>query len=262
MPEHVRADASVHYEIVGEGPPLLLIAGLASDGASWGPLPAELPGRQLIIVDNRGSGRTRSAGPIRFAELVADIASLVEALGVGPVDVVGHSLGGAIGLWLAAEHPQLVKRLVTLTIGGVSPSKAVMLKDMARLGFVVPPEDWFRLLYQWLFSDGFFADEANVAAAAAASAAYPYRQSPGDFARQVAALETVGPLARERIACPVLAVSAERDLLAPTAAVDALHAGISGLERREVPGVAHSIHWEAPQAVGAMIREFLERADG
>ena len=125
MPEHVHGDASLHYEIVGDGPPLLLIAGLASDGASWGPLLTELPGRQLIVVDNRGAGRTRSAGPIRFADLVADIASLLEALGVGPVDVVGHSLGGAIGLWLAAEHPHLVKRLVTLTSGGVSPSKSV-----------------------------------------------------------------------------------------------------------------------------------------
>lgn len=260
MPEHLRDDASLHYEIVGNGPPLLLIAGLASDGASWGPLLAELPGRQLILVDNRGSGRTRSAGPIRFADLVADIGSLIESLGVGPVDVLGHSLGGAIGLALAVEHPQLVKRLVTLTSGGLSPSKAVLLKDMARIGFIVPAEDWFRLLYQWLFSDGFFVDEASVATAAAASAAYPHRQSPGDFARQVAALATVGPLARERIACPVLAVSAERDLLAPPAAVDALHAGIARLKRREVPGVAHSIHWEAPQAVGAIIREFLEAA--
>jgi pimeloyl-ACP methyl ester carboxylesterase len=257
MPEHLRDDASLHYEIVGGGPPLLLIAGLASDGASWGPLLAELPGRQLILVDNRGSGRTRSAGPIRFADLVADIASLIETLGIGPVDVVGHSLGGAIGLALAAERPELVKRLVTLTSGATSPSKAVLLKDMARIGFIVPAEDWFRLLYQWLFSDAFFADEANVAAAAAASAAYSHRQSPGDFARQVAALETVGPLARERITCPVLSVSAERDMLAPPSAVDALHAGISGLERREVPGVAHSIHWEAPAAVGTMIRVFL-----
>ena len=258
MPEHVHDDATLHYEIIGDGPPLLLIAGLASDGASWGPLLTELPGRQLIVVDNRGAGRTRSAGPIRFADLVADIASLLVALGVGPVDMVGHSLGGAIGLWLAAERPHLVKRLVTLTSGGVSPSKAVLLKDMARLGFIVPAEDWFRLLFQWLFSDAFFADEANVAAAAAASAAYPYRQSPGDFARQVAALETVGPLDRGRVVCPVLAVSAQRDLLAPAAAVDALHAGIGRLERREVPGVAHSIHWEAPEAVGAMIRAFLE----
>jgi pimeloyl-ACP methyl ester carboxylesterase len=261
MPEHLIDETNLHYEIVGEGPPLLLIAGLASDGASWGPLPAELPGRQLIVVDNRGSGQTRSAGPIQFADLVADVAKLLEALAVGPVDVVGHSLGGAIGLSLAAQHPHLVKRLVTLTSGGLTPSKTVLLNDMARLGFIVPTEDWFRLLYQWLFSDAFFADEANVAAAAAASAAYSHRQSPGDFARQVAALTTVGPLARERIACPVLAVSAERDLLAPPAAVDALHAGIAGLTRLEVPGVAHSIHWEAPEAVGALIREFLEAAD-
>lgn len=62
MPEFESSGATVHYEIAGDGPPLLLIAGTASDSASWGPLPPFLPGRRLIMPDNRGTGRTVCEG--------------------------------------------------------------------------------------------------------------------------------------------------------------------------------------------------------
>ena len=64
MPQFEHDRASIHYEIVGDGKPLLLIAGTASDGASWGPLLPLLPGRQLILIDNRASGQTKVEGPI------------------------------------------------------------------------------------------------------------------------------------------------------------------------------------------------------
>ena len=57
MPQFQHGAASIHYEIMGEGAPLLLVAGIASDGASWGPLLPLLKGRQLVLVDNRGCGQ-------------------------------------------------------------------------------------------------------------------------------------------------------------------------------------------------------------
>jgi len=65
MPQFENGAASIHYEIIGEGEPLLLIAGTASDGASWGPLLPLLTGRRLILIDNRGSGQTRVEGRSR-----------------------------------------------------------------------------------------------------------------------------------------------------------------------------------------------------
>ena len=257
MPQFENDRASVHYEILGEGPPVLLIAGTASDGASWGPLLPLLPGRQLILIDNRGSGRTRVEGPIEASEMADDCAALIALLGLGAVDVVGHSLGGSIGLLLAAEHPEVVKRLVTLTSGTISNAGRVLFEDMARLYFTMVPDDWFRLLFQWLFSDPFFAEEANVAAAAAGSTAYAFRQSPGDFARQVAAIGRFPAVDVSRIRCPVLAVAAELDLLAPVAAVKAMHAGLAGVQFATIAGAAHSVHWEKPAETAATIRGFL-----
>ena len=108
MPQFENGAASVYYETTGSGRPLLLIAGTATDCTSWGALLPLLPSRQYILIDNRGSGQTRVDGPIELAEMVDDCAALLDHLGLERVDVVGHSLGGFLGLALAATHPERV----------------------------------------------------------------------------------------------------------------------------------------------------------
>lgn len=259
MPQFDRGDALVHYEIVGAGPPVLLIAGTASDGASWGPLTERLKDSfTLILPDNRGSGRTRHAGEIRIADMVDDHAALIAHLGHERVGIVGHSLGGFMGLSLAGRYPERVERLVTMAIGDRFGAKEVALfGDLAELYFSTAPQLWFRLLYQWLFSEGFFADPANVAAAAAASTAYPYRQSPGDFARQVEALRQAPALDVTGVRCPTLAIAAGLDLIAPPSTVLSAHVGIAALTTIVVENAAHSVHWEQPDRVAGVVREFL-----
>jgi len=257
MPQFQHSGANIHYEIVGSGPPLLLIAGTASDNASWGPLLPLLPGRQLIMPDNRGSGRTECEGAFEIDDIVEDTAALLDHLGIAEADIVGHSLGGMIGLRLAARYPRKIRRLVTLTSGNVPGAKERLLfRDMERHYFTMPPEDWFRLLFQWLFSTPFFADEANIAAAAAASTAYAWRQSPENFARQVKAIDRMEAEDLKHIRCPVLAVAGSLDLLVAPATVTAGHKGVRNLTLSTLVA-AHSIHWEAPQAVADAINGFL-----
>lgn len=258
MPQFQHSGATVHFETTGEGPPLLLIAGTASDSASWGPLLPLLAGRQLIMPDNRGSGRTECDGPFEIDDIVEDTAALLDHLGIAEADLVGHSLGGMIGLRLAARHPRRIRRLVTLTSGNIPGAKErALFRDMERHYFTMPPEDWFRLLFQWLFSAPFFTDEANIAAAAAASTAYPYRQSPENFARQVKAIDRMAAEDLRRIQCPVLAVAGSLDLLVPPAAVTSGHQGVRNFTLATFPA-AHSIHWEAPQAIADAINGFLD----
>lgn len=258
MPDFDNNGATIHYELMGSGPPLLLIAGIASDSASWGSIVPLLADRyRLILIDNRGSGRTKVDGPLSLADMADDCAALLDHLKLDRADVVGHSLGGLLGLLLATRHPARVSRLVTLASGAITNAKRILFRDMARLYFTTPPEDWFRLLYQWLFSDPFFADETNVAKAAEGSTAYPHRQSPADFARQVAVIDRLGPIDLATVACPVLAVSAELDMLAPQPAVRALHTKVPNVTFEHVASAAHSVHWEQPDAVARAIRSFL-----
>jgi pimeloyl-ACP methyl ester carboxylesterase len=105
------------YSDDGSGdPPLLLVHGLSctSDDWSW-QIPSLVAGHRVIAADNRGHGRSSTTGggytPRGFA---ADLAALLEWLKVGPVVVVGHSLGGVISSALAVEHPRLVKAVVVV----------------------------------------------------------------------------------------------------------------------------------------------------
>lgn len=257
MPQFEHDRASVHYEIVGEGKPLLLIAGTASDGASWGPLVPLLLGRQIILIDNRASGRTKVEGPVRHGEMFNDCAALIDHLGLGAVDVVGHSLGGWLGLGFAAWHPAKVSRLVTMGTSPATAKSKALLTDMARLSFTMVPQDWFRMFYQFLFSEPFFADPAVVTAAADASTNYVHRQSPGDFARQIAALDRPETVNFAEISCPVLAIAGDLDLFAPPAAVAAFHAPIPDHRVVTIAQSAHSIHWEKPAETADAINAFL-----
>lgn len=258
MPQFQSHGAEVHYEVVGQGPPVLLIAGTASDGASWAPLTPVLAERfKVILIDNRGAGQTQFDGPILVRDMVDDCAALLDHLGVQKAHVIGHSLGGGIAAWFAVRHAHRTHRLVTMAFGPLMPHARVLFKDLATLYPLVPPQLYFRLLFQFLFKPAFFENEANVTAAAEASTAYPHRQSPENFARQVAALDTFEHYDISSIAVPTLAIAGELDLLAGPDKVLAVHRKIADFRMVTIAGAAHSIHWDDTAATAKAILEFL-----
>lgn len=74
---------------------------------------------RLIALDQRGHGMADHGGPFTREEFVADAAAFITALGIGPVLVLGHSLGGITAYQLAARHPELVRALIIEDVGAV-----------------------------------------------------------------------------------------------------------------------------------------------
>lgn len=262
MPQFARPDATLHYEIDGNGPPVLLIAGTASDSASWGPLVAPLAERFTVIrPDNRSTGRTMPTdAPLSLEHWAEDALALADHLALGPVAVVGHSLGGMIGLRMATLAPDRVARLALLSSAPVHGPRNDALFDLilSLRAEGQPPDLWLRAFLPWLFHPRFFAIPGQLEAAIAQSLAYPHAQTPAAMAAQVAALRRsdVAPLLAD-VACPTLALLAEDDLLIPTpAARDAL-APIRDLTITLIATAGHSVHWDAPQAVLEALLPFL-----
>lgn len=106
-----------YYEIRGEGEPLLLLHGGLGSIDMFAPLmPALTEKRQVIGVDLQGHGRSSLGDrPISLVDMGDDMATILEALGYGQVDVLGYSLGGGAAFRLAVQHPEMVRRLVLVS---------------------------------------------------------------------------------------------------------------------------------------------------
>jgi len=107
----------MYYEIHGSGRPLVLIHGGLGLIEMFAPLlPKLAAARQVIAVDLQGHGHTADIErPFSYEGFAADIAALIEHLGVGQADLIGYSLGGGVALQTAICHPQAVRRLVVIS---------------------------------------------------------------------------------------------------------------------------------------------------
>lgn len=114
MPTLTLDDTEIHYECAGAGPPLLLIHGLGSSGDDWAFQRDDFARTHtLILPDLRGSGRSaKPRGPYSIARFAADLCALLDALAIGPLDLLGFSLGGAVAIEMALLRPQQVRRLI------------------------------------------------------------------------------------------------------------------------------------------------------
>jgi len=110
----------MYYEIHGSGevPLLLLHGGLFNIDLQFGQvLPGLAKTRQLIAVDFQAHGRTGDIDrPLTSAGLASDVVGLLQHLGVSRVDVFGFSVGGAVALYLAIKHSELVRKLIVSSV--------------------------------------------------------------------------------------------------------------------------------------------------
>jgi pimeloyl-ACP methyl ester carboxylesterase len=138
MPVFDSDGVEIAYETMGEGEPILLIHGFASNrvvnwvSTGWTNLLAA-DGRQVIAIDNRGHGESEKLhDPAAYGAPVMadDAARLLRHLGHGRADVMGYSMGARIAAFLAMNHPSLVRSAVFAGLGermitGVGGAEAV-----------------------------------------------------------------------------------------------------------------------------------------
>ena len=104
---------SIHYAVIGHGPPVILLHGGLASSDYWGlQVPALAAHHTVILMDSRGHGRSTSDGrPFGYDLMADDVISLLDALDVARPDVVGWSDGAIIGLDLARRYPARVGRV-------------------------------------------------------------------------------------------------------------------------------------------------------
>src|SRR5262245_26643773 len=114
----------LYYETHGRGEAIVFIPGTGLAGNVWSPSQVESLSRefQVVVHDPRGCGRSsKPTGVYSLDQMAADIAGLLDHINVDAAHIVGHSMGGRIGLALALNFPKKVRSLI-LAASGSGPA--------------------------------------------------------------------------------------------------------------------------------------------
>ena len=102
-----------YYDIQGEGPPLLLVAGMGGTANYWAEQVAFFSATHTVIsYDQRGTGRSSHVRVESIDQLHEDLCALLDGLAIQTVDYLGHSTGGNIGQIMAIETPERLRKLI------------------------------------------------------------------------------------------------------------------------------------------------------
>ena len=231
MPTVSVGDADLYYEEAGEGPPVMLVPGLAGQGSFWiWQVPVFSREFRTIVHDHRGTGRSTHSRITYSVEQMADDAlRLMDALKIDSAHFVGHSTGGAIGQVIALDHPDRVRSLVlSATWAGPDPYFRRLFESRRQTLIESGVEAYLRLssLVQstpWWVSqnDEFLTDLHRVQAAAAAPVEVL-------VSRIDAILRHDRRLRLLEIRVPTLVIVAQDDMITPRFYSDELASRIPG----------------------------------
>jgi pimeloyl-ACP methyl ester carboxylesterase len=260
-----------------DAPAVLLLHGFPQHWFVWRDVVPHLAaGRRVLAVDLRGSGWS-DAPPRGYAtaDRVGDVLALMDALGVDRADVVGHDWGGWLALRLALDHPDRVRRLVSISMAHPWPLQrhlaprvwrwwVTALFEVPGLGDrILRTRPW---VTGWLLSRD--AARPGVWTPAlrevyAAVAAEPDRAAAGRrlharlVVRDIPRL-LLGRDRRRRFDTPTLLLVGDRDALLPAAVLTAPAARAHVLTVRTVTG-GHFVVDENPHEVAAAVLDHLGR---
>jgi pimeloyl-ACP methyl ester carboxylesterase len=256
---------SLAWEERGSGPPLVLIMGLGADRSAW-----EQHARawerhfRCILVDNRGAGESdHPAGPYSTAQMADDYAGLVAALGLGAVQVVGISMGGAIAQQLALRHPQMVRAMVLAsTWARCDLYMASVFRHFATMRGQTNAADFTQLLQLWIWSPESterMKEDLRAAREDASRAAAEGRWMPQSAfeAQCEACIHHDTTIELCNIHVPVLLTAGSEDIFTPVRCARYLHQNLEGSELKLFPECAHVHHWEALEEFNSFTMHWL-----
>jgi pimeloyl-ACP methyl ester carboxylesterase len=266
MPQVAAGEVELAYEDSGSGVPVVLVHGFTLDRSMWDPqVPALLDaGYRVVRYDLRGHGESSAPAAGYSSESHADdLASLIEAIGISPAHVVGLSLGGSITAALAEERPRHVRSITLLDANLPNvPFGDEFRGTLAAIGRRAQAGDLRGGLEDhWLPSPLFHPTNANAEKLA------QLREMVGRFSGAPffdSAPPRSSPSIAERmgeIKAPALVIVGELDLPDIHGFARTYAETIADARLQTIPAAGHMVNMDAPEAVNAVIIEFLGQVD-
>jgi pimeloyl-ACP methyl ester carboxylesterase len=267
----------VIYRVAGSGPPVVLIHGMVNSSRHWEPVALKLAERYTVIApDLLGHGDSAAVrGDYSLGAHAASIRDLLAVIGIERATIVGHSLGGGVAMQFFYQFPQRVERLVLVSSGGLGREVSPLLRSAALPG--VSAALWVAAhprVLDALWGSGkrmrARGHGKGLALQAVARALRPL-EDPGARKAFVHTLRAVIDVHGQRVSAqdrlyllstmPTMIVWGEHDHTIPIAHGLDAHRAIPHSRFERLANAAHFPHLEDPDALAAVLREFIESTD-
>lgn len=249
---------AVHHVITGpEGAPVLVLSNsMGADLRMWdGVIDTLSEHFRVVRYDTRGHGHSPSApGPYSMDDLADDVVALLDTLGVAKAHLVGLSLGGMMGMRLAARDPERIDRLVLLCTGAfleVGPAYTERAAQVRADGTGSVAEG---VVSRW-FTPSYLEEHPDIRAFHEQMCA---ATSPEGYAGSCEAIVTMDLRPDlPQIKAPTLAIAGEDDPATPPHYLREIAEGVPDGRLVVVPDAAHLAAAQQPEAVATAILEHL-----
>ena len=259
---HVNGTSLFVEDSGGGGPPVLFSHGLLWSGEMFRAQVDALAGSyRTLTYDHRGQGRSAesSLASIDMDTLTRDAVALIARLALAPVHFVGLSMGGFVGLRLAARYPKLVRSLTLMETSALPEPEENRLKYRAmawasRVVGVAPLADRVMPI---MFGKTFLEDPARAQdrrlwrERLLQNRRSVWRAVNGVIDRPSVEAELA------RITVPTLVLVGDEDVATPRDKAERIVNGIAGAQLTEIPAAGHSSTVENPEAVNRALTGFL-----
>jgi aminoacrylate hydrolase len=260
--------AGLYFEVLGPpgGTPVILSAGLGGIAEYWRPNLAALTERhRVILYDHRGTARSDRAIPENHSigDMANDILAVLDGLGVERAHLIGHALGGLIGLCLALKAPERLISLVAVNAWakldphtrGCFETRLLLLRNSGSDAFIkahplfLYPAPWISSHMAQLEMD---VDHQR--------AAFPGHETTEARIKAVDAFDVSARLVE--IKTPVLSIASEDDMLSPYTAARALADGLPCGRFALLPRGGHACNVTEPEPFNRIVLAWLNGDPG
>jgi pimeloyl-ACP methyl ester carboxylesterase len=268
MPKVKVNDITINYEQQGSGEPLILIPFLAADNACYAFQVADYANHfTCISLDPRGAGESDKPDSAYTIELMADdVSGLMQALGVERAHISGLSLGGAIGMWLAAKYPEKVKSLSVHSGWARSDNFLNTLVESWKLllkGTGSVPELIVNGIFPWCFTPELYVNKPDYIESLAGFVRSRPVQPPEAFIHQTEAVIAHDVESQlSKIKAPTQITFGRHDQVTSTRFAAALTNGIPNSELHIFEDCAHAPIYENVPDFNQRTLAFLQRHSG
>ena len=255
----------INYDVQGDGDPLLLIPYTSADHACYAfQLPAYTEHFSCIAIDLPGTGESdKPAGPYSTEGYGDQVAGFLGAVGIERAHVAGVSLGAAVGMHLAARHPDRVRSLSLHSCWHLSDAYLIGVVEQWRtLASALPTvaDVVIQGIFPWCFTPEMYVDRPEFVEALVEFVRGRPAQPVDAFLAQVdAVIAHDASAALGEIRAPTLITFGARDLVCSTRFADPIQSGIAGSELVVFDHLSHAGLHEDPEAFNDATLEFLLR---